>query len=91
MSDRLATVHYLRTARRCTEMPDRYGDPEDPDQHKCNDGWIGDYLNADHPEPCTVCKPWTDPAARRADLERRISGPPEPLDWSGRRAQHGDG
>lgn len=72
-------------------MPDRYGDPDDPDKHECDGGWIGpDGRDADNPKPCTVCKPHLAPEVLRAALERQTSGPPDP-DWSGRRAQHGGG
>lgn len=86
MSERLATVHYLRTAGRCT-MPDRYGDDEPgpaADVHRCNKGWI-DYYEADHPVPCLVCRPNLARDVRRADLERPVAVPGEAADRSGRR------
>ncbi|PRY35286.1 hypothetical protein CLV43_114204 [Umezawaea tangerina] len=72
-------------------MPDRYGNPDDLDQHACNDGWIGS-RDVDNPEPCLVCKPHLDPEVRRAELQRQIRGPEEtPFDWSGRRPQQSSG
>ncbi len=92
MSDRLATVHYLPTARRCAPMPDRYGEDEpESEVHRCDRGWID--RNADNPAPCPVCKPWLAPEVRRADLARPVAVPGEPADQSGRRlrvARDGD-
>jgi hypothetical protein len=94
MTERLATVHYLRPARRCVPMPDRFGDePEtEPEVHRCKNGWL-DYYEADHPVPCLVCRPNLARAVRRADLERPVAVPGEPADQSGRRlrvARDGD-
>lgn len=36
---------------------DRTGEPIDPGQHRCRDGWLSPE-GADVPVPCPECKPW---------------------------------
>ena len=40
-------------------MPDRFGEPVDPDPHECDRGWIDS--EADHPAPCPVSDALADP------------------------------
>ena len=47
-------------------MPDRFGEPVDPDPHECDRGWIN--ADADHPEPCLVCRPHLSPENRIRNL-----------------------
>lgn len=57
---------------------DRTGDEIDPDTEghdpRCNDGWLDNSRDSEHPRPCLDCKPHLAPARRHA----RAHGPQEP-------------
>lgn len=50
---------------------DRTGEPDEPVEHHCEDGWMPGTRDSDHPRPCYVCKPHLRPEV----LRRRLHGP----------------
>lgn len=54
-------------------MPDRYGNPPDdqpadPEDHECNDGWLGEHPVDGHPIPCLICRPHLKPERIKAQV-----------------------